>query len=658
MIIILNYKGVVLIVSILIRNIINNNQNHSQLVKRSFTFFKTHIELIAALLSGVIILLAWIFRDYFTVPVWIFINSTAFIIGGFAKAKEGITDTLANKTLNVELLMILAAIGSALIGYWTEGAILIFIFSLSGAMETYTMQKSERDLSGLMQLQPDTAIKITDGVEEVISVDDLVIGDLIFIKPGERIAADGIIQQGQSSIDESALTGESIPVTKTDNDHVFSGTMNTSGSLTIRVTKEASQSMMQKIMNMVKVAQNEKSPSQLFIERFENVYVKTVLIIVSLMMFLPHYLLGWSWIDTIYRAMILLVVASPCALVASITPAMLSAISNGARQGILFKNGIHLENLAQVNAIAFDKTGTLTAGTPKVTDFLIKEGEQKNKIVHTVAHIEKGSSHPLAEAIVAYSKTFAETELDISLTTTQMTEETGKGVHAIIDGQKWMVGSPKIFMENSGDRWYSQEIKQLTNQAKTLVYVSRNDEIVAIIALKDKVRADTIEAMKIFQKNNIHTVMLTGDNQDTAAAIAKETGINHYVASCMPDDKVTFLKTLSDEYETTMMVGDGINDAPALATADIGVAMGAGTDIALDTADIVLMKNQLAKIIHAQQLSKRMNRIIKQNVFFSISVIILLIISNFLQIINLPLGVIGHEGSTILVILNGLRLLK
>lgn len=640
----------------LIRITTNNDSSYSQLTRRTINFLKTHIELIAALLSGIIILLAWIFRNYFTVPGWIIVNGTAFIIGGFAKAKEGITDTMKNKSLNVELLMILAAIGSAIIGYWTEGAILIFIFSLSGAMETYTMQKSERDLTSLMQLQPGTATRVTNGGEEIISVDDLVIGDLIFIKPGERIAADGIIQQGQSSIDESALTGESIPVTKTNNDQVFSGTMNNSGSLTVKVTKEASQSMMQKIMNMVKMAQNEKSPSQLFIERFENVYVQTVLIIVGLMMFLPHYLFGWSWIDTIYRAMILLVVASPCALVASITPAMLSAISNGARQGILFKNGIHLENLAHVNAIAFDKTGTLTAGTPKVTDFLVKEGEQKNKIVHMVANIEKGSSHPLAAAIVAYSETFD--ELDIALTIDQMTEETGKGVHAIIDDQKWTVGNKKIFTGNDEDHWYSKDIKRLTNQAKTLVYVSRDNEIVAVIALKDKIRTDTIEAIQVFQKNNIHTVMLTGDNQDTAEAIAKETGIDHYVASCMPDDKVIFLKALSDKYETTMMVGDGINDAPALATADIGVAMGAGTDIALDTADIVLIKNQLAKLIHAQQLSKRMNRIIKQNVFFSISVIALLIISNFLQMINLPLGVIGHEGSTILVILNGLRLLK
>ncbi|MBU5595024.1 cadmium-translocating P-type ATPase [Amphibacillus sp. MSJ-3] len=642
--------------SSLIRVIINKGVPHYQLDRRLFSFIKRHIQLFAALLSGIIILIAWIFRNHFSSSAWILLHSIAFIIGGFAKAKEGITDTVKNKKLNVELLMILAAIGSAIIGYWTEGAVLIFIFSLSGAMETYTLQKSERDLSKLMELQPDTTTRVTHGIEEVVTIDELVIDDLILIKPGERVAADGTILQGQSSIDESAITGESIPVTKSISDNVFSGTMNTSGSLTIKVTKEASQSFLQKIMDLVEVAQNETSPAQLFIEKFENIYVKTVLVIVGLMMFLPHYLFNWSWVDTIYRAMILLVVASPCALVASITPAMLSAISNGARHGVLFKGGVHLENLAQVNAIAFDKTGTLTEGKPKVTDFLVKDGEDKDQIIHIVATIEKGSSHPLAEAIVSYSKQFDKPDQVLSLE--KMTEETGKGVYAFINDQKWTIGNQKLFTEDNKEQWFDDATEKLTAQAKTLVYISCNNEIVAIIALKDKIRSNTKEAINYFQQNKIHTVMLTGDNQRTAEAIAEEIGINHYLASCMPDDKVSHLKQLNKEYETTMMVGDGINDAPALATADIGIAMGAGTDVALETADIVLIKNQLTELIYALKLSKRMNQIIKQNICFSIIVIILLIISNFLQIINLPLGVIGHEGSTILVILNGLRLLK
>ena len=637
------------------KNITNNNKTHSQLVQEQFKKVKKHHELIAAIISGIFILIAWVFSNQLSEGTYITLNILAFLIGGYAKAKEGITETIEDKTLNVELLMILAAIGSAIIGYWVEGAILIFIFSLSGAMETYTMQKSERDLSNLMHLQPDQALRINDGKEELVSVDELSIGDLIYVKPGERMPVDGKIIKGRTAIDESALTGESIPVEKSMDDKVFTGTMNQSGALTVEVTTDSRDSFVQKIMTLVRSAQSEKSPSQLFIERFENVYVYVVLGVTALMMVLPPFIVGWSWNETFYRAMILLVVASPCALVASITPATLSAISTSARRGMLVKSGVHLENFDKVTAIAFDKTGTLTVGRPEVTDFITATKEDDQEIIQRIVQIEKGSSHPLAEAMIRYGANYFDpSTIDAS---DEMTEVTGKGVKASFNGDEWAIGNEKLFRASS-DNWYEQQANDLKEHAKTLVYVTKNDEVVAIIALKDEIRQDTIEAIKTFQSLGIETIMLTGDNEKTAEAIAEEVGLSRFVASCMPEDKVTALKELREEFDTVMMVGDGINDAPALATAHIGVAMGAGTDVALETADIVLIKNKLSKLVDLFSLSKRMNTIVKQNIFFSISVIVLLIISNLFQFINLPLGVVGHEGSTILVILNGLRLLK
>lgn len=517
------------------------------------------------------------------------------------------------------------------------------------------MQKSERDLSNLMHLQPDQALRINDGKEELVSVDELSIGDLIYVKPGERMPVDGKIIKGRTAIDESALTGESIPVEKSMDDKVFTGTMNQSGALTVEVTTDSRDSFVQKIMTLVRSAQSEKSPSQLFIERFENVYVYVVLGVTALMMVLPPFIVSWSWNETFYRAMILLVVASPCALVASITPATLSAISTSARRGMLVKSGVHLENFDKVTAIAFDKTGTLTVGRPEVTDFITATKEDDQEIIQRIVQIEKGSSHPLAEAMIRYGANYFDpSTIDAS---DEMTEVTGKGVKASFNGDEWAIGNEKLFRASS-DNWYEQQANDLKEHAKTLVYVTKNDEVVAIVALKDEIRRDTIEAIKTFQSLGIETIMLTGDNEKTAEAIAEEVGLSRFVASCMPEDKVTALKELREEFDTVMMVGDGINDAPALATAHIGVAMGAGTDVALETADIVLIKNKLSKLVDLFSLSKRMNTIVKQNIFFSISVIVLLIISNLFQFINLPLGVVGHEGSTILVILNGLRLLK
>lgn len=614
-----------------------------------------HGELIAVIASGILILLAWGFQTASMQEASIALYVAAFIIGGYSKAKEGIEETIKDRKLNVELLMVFAAIGAALIGHWAEGAILIFIFALSGALETYTSNKSKRELSSLMELQPESATRLVNGKEEVVHVSELHIHDLILIKPGERFPADGVIESGETSIDESAITGESIPVEKSVNAEVFAGTVNVNGSVTVRVTKENRESLFHKILELVQSAQSEKSPSQQFIERFEGAYVNGVILIVLLLLFVPHFALGWTWEETFYRAMVFMVVASPCALVASIMPATLSAISNGAKNGLLFKGGVHLERLSKVKAIAFDKTGTLTKGEPVVTDALFKPSISKEDALKVVYSIESQSNHPLAKAITAYAKK----ELhSIEHEWVSVSEQSGFGVSAKMGNDMWKIGKKDFVGKREADAFYPEEVKQFAEEGKTVVYVRNEEGIVGLFALKDVLRQEVVKTIQALQKEGIQTVMLTGDSEATARAIAKEAGIKHYHSECLPEEKVKKIKALKNEVGTVAMIGDGINDAPALATANIGIAMGEGTDAALETAEVVLMKNDLTKVLKAIQLSRKMNRIVKQNIVFSLSVIALLICSNFLQLIDLPYGVIGHEGSTILVILNGLRLLR
>ncbi|GGP08498.1 heavy metal translocating P-type ATPase [Oceanobacillus neutriphilus] len=614
------------------------------------SYLKIHGEIIAAAVSGILILSAWILSSHIAHAFWVGLLIVSFLIGGFAKAKEGITETYQTKQLNVELLMIIAAIGAASIGYWAEGAILIFIFSLSGALESYTENKNKNELQSLMKLQPETATLVNG---EVTAIDQLKPGDQIMVKTGERIPADGLITKGNTTVDESALSGESIPISKASGDEVFAGTVNLSGSLQIEINTLPTETMFQKIIELVQNAHEERSPSQQFIEKFEGTYVKIVLLTVAVMMFLPHYLFSWSWTDTIYRAMILLVVASPCALIASIMPATLSAISNGARQGILFKGGVYAEALAKLDAVVLDKTGTLTQGEPAVVDYFIDPGQDMKSLANIIYAMESESIHPLAHAMKDWAEAYQKEQTKLSVS---VQHHNGKGLAAEIDRVPWLVGNRELVGLQEADQFLQAFTAQ--KQATTDIFVRKGTEIIAVFMLKDTLRQDAVAAIQELHNLGLRTVMLTGDNQATAESIAREAGITEFHANCLPEDKVRYLEQLRGQNQQTAMVGDGINDAPALATANIGVAMGAGSDIALETANVVLMKNNLAKMVNAIRISKKMNAIVKQNIVFSLAVICILIASNFLQVINMPLGVIGHEGSTILVILNGLRMLK
>ncbi|MBC1596779.1 cadmium-translocating P-type ATPase [Listeria seeligeri] len=617
-------------------------------MERNWQFVTTGI-------SGILIVIGWIFGSEVG-EVWtavIFLS--AFIIGGFEQAKEGILATIKTKKLNVELLMILAATGASIIGYWFEGAILIFIFSVSGALETYTTNKSKREITKLMAFQPESASRILpNGDIEEVAAKDLRMDDIVIVRPGESVPIDGVIVRGSTTLNEAAINGESVPAMKTVGADVFGGTVNVSSAITVKVTQTFENTIFSKIIRLVETAQNEPSKTARFIERFEDLYVKAVLLFVLVMMFLPHFALGWSWNETFYRAMVLLTVASPCALVASVTPATLAAISNGARHGILFKGGVHLENLRGIKAIAFDKTGTLTNGTPRLTDQLFKANSDEKRIINMVVAMERQSLHPLASALTKE----LESEVTDKLMEIDVTDVPGWGVKANYDGEIWQIGKAGFVGEDAAKQFSGEAFEKLASEGKTIVYVAAAGEVIAMFALKDTCRPEAIQAITALKAKGIKTIMVTGDNEQTGAAIQTELGMDYVVSGCLPGKKVDVIKDLSATYGNVAMIGDGINDAPALAHAAVGIAMGEGTDIAMETADVVLMKNDLEKIAYAYTLSERLHWISWQNICFAIAVIITLIVANVFQLINLPFGVVGHEGSTILVILNGLRLLK
>ncbi len=613
-------------------------------------------EMLAALGSGLLTLIAWSvghWAEYLSILLYV----TAYAIGGWTTAREAVHTLVKERELDVNLLMIAAAMGAATIGYWNEGALLIFIFALSGALESYTMERSKKDISSLMALKPETALRVENGEMIQVSIEQLQIGDLFLVKPGELIPADGCIQRGISAVNQASITGEAIPVDRTTGDIVFAGTLNGEGVLYVEVTQSAESTVFAKIIRLVEEAESEVPHSQRFIKRFESIYARIVVTITLSLIILLPLLLGWSWGTAFYKAMVFLVVASPCALVSSIMPVMLSAISNSARRGILFKGGAHVENMALTSVVAFDKTGTLTMGMPQVTDFIVDERYERDELLTVCASVEQLSEHPLAKAILR--KALGEGLPLKSVDNAQSL--TGWGMSAEVDGTLWRIGKSDI-LDSSTDEsrliWMDQR-SRLISQGKTVSIIMDGDHVAGLIALQDTIRPQAVRAVQSLQALGIRVAMLTGDHRDTAQVIGEQIGVDWIYADLRPEAKVAHIKELREKYGHVVMVGDGVNDAPALATATVGIGMGMnGSGTALEVADVVLMNDNIEEIASTIKLARRAQRVIKQNMAFSISIILILIISNFIGDIALPIGVIGHEGSTILVIVNGLRLLR
>jgi len=639
-------------------------------------FSREHLDAIAAFVCAVLVLLGWIALQLGWIGLGLLLLPAAYVIGGYESAKEGLTTLWQEKELDVDLLMIVAALGAAGLGVWrreyhliVDGAVLILIFAISGALEGYAMQRTERDIRSLMSLSSDTARVLHHGQEKLVDVDRVQVGDRILVKPGELIPTDGIIQAGYSTLNEAAITGESLPVEKTVGHEVFAGTLNGNGALILQVHQPPESSLIQRIIQLVKQAQTEAPPSQMFIERFERGYAKVIVIAGILLAILPPFIWGWDWETTIYRALIFLVVASPCALMAAIMPTLLSGIANGARQGILFKSGAQLEMMGKVRAIAFDKTGTLTTGKLAVAEIIPTTGHSVDEVLQIAAALEAYSEHPIGQAIVAAAqkKQIALAKLnEVIVPAVGVYSHPGQGIIGEVRHQTVMVGKADFLSQNSKFKIQNSveklsEISQrLETEGKTVIWVAREGEIIGIVAVADTLRPKAAEVIKRLKQLGIEeTIVLTGDNQRTADRIARSVGIDRVYAELLPEDKVKVIRQLQSQYQTVAMVGDGINDAPALAQASVGIAMGAtGSDVALETADLVLMADRLEKLVVAIHLGRRSQRIVKQNITFALSFIVLLLIANFTGNMNMPIGVIGHEGSTVLVTLSGLRLLR
>ena len=633
-------------------------------IPRSPNFLKEHPDAVAAIACAILVFLGWQTLNLGWIGVALFILTAAYVIGGFDSAREGLTTLVAEKELDVDLLMIVAALGAASLGLWrreyyliVDGAVLILIFAISGALEGYAMQRTERSIQGLMSLTTDTARVLLNGQEQTVAISALKVGDQVLVKPGELVPTDGLVTEGFSTLNQASITGESIPVEKTVGYEVFAGTLNGNGALRLKIHQPPESSLIQRVIRLVQQAQNEAPPSQQFIERFERGYAKVIVIAGLLLATLPPFLFGWNWEDTVYRALIFLVVASPCALMASIMPTLLSGIANGARHGILFKNGAQLEMMGRVKAIAFDKTGTLTTGRLQVVHAVATQ-KSTDQLFRIAAALESLSEHPIGAAIVQAARqqnlTWAEA--------INGQAQAGQGITGMIDRQMAVVGKA-TFVQAQTKRVSNdlvEQSQQWESDGKTVVWVAYGGEFLGMIAVADTVRPAAAQAISRLKRLGVEQiVMLTGDNSRTAHSIAEQIGVDQVYAELLPEDKVDVIRQLQKQYQTVAMVGDGINDAPALAQASVGIAMGtAGSDVALETADIVLMADRLEQLEHAIRLGRRSQSIVKQNIVFALGFIGVLLLLNFAGKMSLPLGVLGHEGSTVVVTLSGLRLLR
>jgi Cd2+/Zn2+-exporting ATPase len=613
-----------------------------------------------AVLTGICLaatILAWIGDATGALPRLgvLLLYGAAYFAGGFEATRRALEE-LRGGSLNVDLLMVLAAIGAATVGDWREGAILLFLFSLSNTLEGFVLGRTRRAISALMDLSPDEASVVRDGIETRVPVENLRRDEIVIVRPGERIAADGEVFSGQSTVDQSAMTGESVPIKKAAGDEVFAGTLNGSGALEIRVTKLASESTLSRIVRLVEEAQSEKAPAQRFTDWFGARYTFAVLAASALAIAIPITFFAVPFESAFYRAMTLLVVASPCAIVISIPAAIMAAIAGGARAGVLFKGGAHLETMAQVRAVAFDKTGTLTVGRPQLVGLAIAEGETEAGVLQLAASAESQSEHPLAKAIVE-----AAAQRGLSFETATETQAlVGRGLQARVNGKLVFIGREKLWEERGvlPSPALQSAAKAFASAGQTTFFVGDEARVLGVLSVADALRESTQPALRALNELGIeHITMLTGDSESVAEKIAGALQMR-YRAGLLPADKLDEIKNIQARYGTTVMIGDGINDAPSLAAADLGISLGAaGTDVALETADVVLMADDLRHLPHAIALARQTQRIILQNLIFAFGMMALLIYGTFFASLRLPLAVLGHEGSTVLVILNGLRLL-
>lgn len=608
------------------------------------------------------------FAGLFTFLIALFVSAGAFkttlyvaslILSGYHIILEGFIDTFQQTMKrkkfmpNIHILMTLAALGAVIIGEYMEAALLILIFGGAHFLEHYAEDKSNKEITNLIKINPTTARRLkVNGEIEIVDVALLRIGDKLSILNGDQIPTDGIVMSGSSSVDQSSITGESIPIEKHSGDTLYGSTINGSGTLVMEVTRDSSETVIAKIIEMVSQTKQNISNTAAFIKKIEPVYVTVILLLTPIFFLLGLYVFEWTTYDSLYRTMVFLIATSPCALAVTDIPATLSAISNLAKRGVLFKGGSYLSNLSNVTAVAFDKTGTLTTGKPVVTEvYFGKEvtEEQQIEFENIIVSMESKSNHPLAQAIINHYEDIRPTDIEVENTI-------GVGLIATAAETTYKIGKPNSYEVISPD--IEKQTQMFEHEGKTVIYFGSEEKVLALIAIQDVPKETSKEAIQYFKDENIHTVMLTGDAERTGEAIGRQLAIDEVRGNVMPDEKATILSELKESYPVMAMVGDGVNDAPALVTADIGVAMGEGTDIAIDVADVVLMKNDLSRFAYTHKIAKKLRKVVWQNIFIALAVVVMLVVLNTVGQMNMTFAVIFHEGSTLAVIFNGLRLLK
>jgi Zn2+/Cd2+-exporting ATPase len=633
------------------------NENEKKVEQGPFWKQKENIKVY---ISAVVLVISWFLGKQFGEQ---HILSTvgfavSILIGGYSLFVKGLKN-LSRLNFDMTTLMTIAILGAMAIGQWGEGATVVILFAISEVLERYSMDKARQSIESLLDIAPKEALIRRGNKEMMIHVEAIQVGDIMIVKPGRKLAMDGIVIKGTSTLNQSAITGESVPVTRTVNDEVFAGTLNDEGLLEVKVTKRVEDTTISKIIHLVEEAQAERAPSQAFVDKFAKYYTPAIILLAFLIVTVPPLFFGGDLHKWIYEGLAVLVVGCPCALVISTPVAVVTAIGNGARNGVLIKGGIYLEEAGAIKVIAFDKTGTLTKGVPVVTDIVVYSGVE-NELLAITGAIEKSSQHPLASAIM---RKVEENGLDCKdLSVEEFQSITGKGVKAKINNELYYVGSPNLFEElhKAIENDLKEKITVLQTEGKTVMVLGTDKEIVMLIAVADEIRDSSKEIIRNLHQLGIKkTVMLTGDNPRTAEAIGREIGVSTIKADMLPEDKLNFIKELREKYRCVAMVGDGVNDAPALASANVGIAMGgAGTDTALETADIALMSDDLSKLTYTIKLSRKALRIIKQNITFSLAVkalALLLVIPGWL---TLWIAVFADMGATLIVTLNSLRLIR
>ncbi len=617
-------------------------------------------QIILAALAGLFFLIGWVGETFLDLPenLALAFFLLSYLAGGYDIATHAVPGLLKGK-FDTDVLMLAAAGGAAVLGHWAEGAFLLFLFSLGHAGEQYALNRARHAVNALGDMMPKSArVRRGDQIIE-LPVDQINVGEEVVVRPGDSVPVDGEVVRGSSSLDQSPITGESVPVTKQIGDEVFAGPINHEAVLEVRVTRLAKDNTLNRIMQMVAEAQSQQSPTQRMTERFSTKFVPAILALVLAVIVIPP-LLGWATIEeSFYRGMLLLVAASPCALAIGTPAAVLTGIAQAARNGVLIKGGAHLENLGLVKVMAFDKTGTLTDGRFEVTDVLAMNGAGPDELLRIAGAVEQGSNHPLALAVV---KAAQKQGLELPAAN-GLANVSGLGVQSEVDGRPVQIGSARFFQENNG-RLLNPEItttiERLEGEGKTAVAVSYGGQFLGILALADTPRPGVKATLQqLLDLGMQKLVMLTGDNSVVAEEIAQQVGVTDVRAELLPEGKLLAIQRLQQEYGTIAMTGDGVNDAPALATANVGIAMGgAGTAMALETADVALMADDLGQLPFAVGLSRSSRTIIRQNLAIALGIIGLLVLTSVFGVIQLSGAVVLHEGSTILVVLNSLRLLR